>query len=114
MTHVDVNKRAEISREIKDSRESMDKASLDYLLADRRGRWFLQRMFRRCHLYGKTFCDSMNTNEMMLFEGERRVALNLRKNIMLLPGGMDALQDAEREEFETEKRFEEMLEKAGD
>lgn len=111
MKQVDVNKRAEISREIKNTRESLDRASLEYLISDRRGRWFMQRIFRSCHLYEQTFSDSDSTNEMLLFEGERRIALNIRKNIMMLPGGMDSLHDAEREEFETETHFEEMMKK---
>ena len=35
--------------------QQKDEAALKYVLADERGRWFLERLFKRCHMEASTF-----------------------------------------------------------
>lgn len=75
-----------------------DSEALRYILEDSRGRWFLMRLFDRCHMLSTTYPDEGQVNQMLIWEGERRVALNLLSNINLLgPDAVNARQLAERE-----------------
>lgn len=58
-----------------------DEIGLHYILADERGRWFLMRLFEQCHMLDTTFPDEDHTNRMLIFEGERRVAVNILDQI---------------------------------
>lgn len=61
-----------------------DGRALDYLLSDEDGRWFLMRLFERCHIFSTTYPNEGDINQMMVWEGERRVALNILGNISLM------------------------------
>lgn len=61
-----------------------DSRALDYMLSDEDGRWFLMRLFERCHIFSTTFPNEGDVNQMMVWEGERRVALNILGNINLM------------------------------
>ena len=75
-----------------------DTAALDYLLADARGRWFLMRLCERCHIHSTTYPDEDNINRMLVYEGERRIALNILANISIMgERAVEAKQLAERE-----------------
>ena len=58
-----------------------DEASLRYLLSDERGRWFLSRMLERTHIHSMAGGD---INQLLLFEGERRVGVELYDNLRML------------------------------
>lgn len=58
-----------------------DEAALRYLLSDERGRWFISRMLERCHVYGLAGGDM---SQILLFEGERRVGVELHDNLRML------------------------------
>lgn len=75
-----------------------DSEALRYILEDSRGRWFLMRLFDRCHMLSTTCPDEGQVNQMLIWEGERRVALNILSNVNLLgPDAVNARQLAERE-----------------
>ena len=75
-----------------------DPEALRYILEDSRGRWFLMRLFDRCHMLSTTYPDEGQVNQMLIWEGERRVALNILSNVNLLgPDAVNARQLAERE-----------------
>ena len=75
-----------------------DTKALQYLLESPHGRWFLMRLFDQCHMLSTTYPDEGQINQMLIWEGERRVALNIQNNInMLGPETVAFKQMAERE-----------------
>lgn len=78
-------------------REAKDEKGLRYLLADERGRWFLMRLFERCHMLDTTFPQEDHTNRMLVYEGERRVALRIQHEIMAREDIEDSMEQARRE-----------------
>jgi len=77
-----------------------DEAALRYLLADERGRWFLSRMMERSHVYESPAGD---IHQILMFEGERRVGVEIYNNLRMLAAldestkCAEELQMAERE-----------------
>lgn len=95
LTEVKVN---EMQAILDNEQAEKDAAALAYMLTDEAGRWFLMRLFERCHMLSTTFPDEGNTNQMMVWEGERRVALNILGNINLMGEKyLELKQEAERE-----------------
>ena len=96
---------------VQKKQQQKDEAALRYILEDERGRWFLERLFKRCHMEASTFGDLERTNGMMIFEGERRVALDILRNIRLLgPEGLKGKQLAETERMTFEESLKQILE----
>jgi len=60
-----------------------DEAALRFMLSDERGRWFISRMLERCHVYSMAGGDM---SQILLFEGERRVGVELYDNLRILAG----------------------------
>lgn len=52
-----------------------DEAAIRYMLADKRGRWFISRILERCHVFTPTAYNDVN--RMLIMEGERRIGLEL-------------------------------------
>ena len=100
-------KEARIIAYARQEQEKCDVASLDYLMADERGRWFLMRLMVRCHIMDSPFPDL--TNRMLIAEGERRAALTVRQNIMHMADGLAQYQQAEREYMDFQQRMEDHM-----
>ena len=77
--------------------QERDLAGLEYLLSDERGRWLVMRLFERCHMMSTTFPPTDDTGRMLIYEGERRVALGIKDNIVRDADRLQKLQLAERE-----------------
>ena len=75
-----------------------DRAALLYLLDAPEGRWFLMRMFERCHLLGGAL-PADDVNVLLIREGERRVGLHIQKLVTDDPAALSARQEAEREYY---------------
>lgn len=89
---------AELHEALEQEQVIKDTEALRYILEDHRGRWFLMRLFDRCHMLSTTYPDEGQVNQMLIWEGERRVALNILSNINLLgPDAITNRQQAERE-----------------
>lgn len=79
-----------------------DKKALRSLLATKEGRWFLIRLIERTQLYSRAYRSE--TNDLLIFEGRRRVGLELINDIADL-GEEELLrkQLAEREYINVQK-----------
>ena len=75
-----------------------DRAALLYLLDAPEGRWFLMRLFERCHLLGGVL-PADDVNVLLIREGERRVGLHIQKLVTDDPAALSARQEAEREYY---------------
>lgn len=84
----------------------MDTEAMRWILSDKRGRWFLQRMFQACQLTGNTFTGNSGT---FYNEGRRDVAVSFYQLIRmkLKEEGIRLLHQAELEMLDFEKRCEE-------
>lgn len=80
-------------------RDKLDDQGMRYLLADKRGRWFLMRLYEQCHMLDTTFTAEDHTNRMLIHEGERRVALRIQRNIAQSEDTLDAMETARREYY---------------
>lgn len=108
---MDPRREAEIMEYAQREQEKKDSESLQYLLENEKGRWFIMRLFDRCHMMSSTYPDTDHTDRMLIAEGERRAALTVKNNIMQL--GDDAVlqfQTAEREYAAWQKRMQDMME----
>lgn len=104
----------EARRLVEDKLAEDDKAALEYLMADKRGRWFFMRLCECCHILNSTFPNEGDVNRLLVYEGERRVALNILANIANL--GEKALADkqlAERE-YHAEMAYHAQILRAGE
>ena len=79
-----------------------DEAALRYMMADKRGRWYISRMMERCHVFGTTAHD--DTNRMLIMEGERRVGVELYDNLRTL-SAIDTTGICERAWREAENEY---------
>ena len=89
--------------------ESKDRAALLYLLDAPDGRWFLMRLFERCHLTGGGPFPEDNVNRLLVMEGERRVGLHIQNIITDDLVALAAKQKAESEYHALMKEIEEMI-----
>lgn len=71
-----------VIQHVESVKHEKDKDALEYLLADSRGRWFLMRLYERCHIFDSTYPDSDHIERMLVYEGERRVALDIQSNVL--------------------------------
>lgn len=91
---------AKRNEHLREEEARRDEAALRYLLSDERGRWFLSRMMERCNIYGAASGD---IHQMLIFEGGRRVGVELHDNLRMLAEFdetgqcLDQIQIAERE-----------------
>lgn len=94
----------EINRVAAESAALRDKAAIEYVMGNPHGRWFVSRLLENCHvnsMLGILREDGgmvMDTNAMLVQEGERRVGLMLRNNIAGMSDGLRLLQLMEVEE----------------
>ena len=94
----------EINRVAAESAAQRDKAAIEYVMSNPNGRWFVSRLLENCHvnsMLGIIRDDGgmvMDTNAMLVQEGERRVGLMLRNNIAGMSDGLRLLQLMEVEE----------------
>ncbi len=58
-----------------------DSEAVKYLLSDETGRWYLSRLYESCNVSGISFFDIEKTNNMLIFEGKRQVAIMVNKII---------------------------------
>lgn len=73
--------RAKRNEHLREEEARRDEAALRYLLSDERGRWFLSRMMERTGLYSVASGD---IHQQLIFEGGRRVGLELHDNLRML------------------------------
>lgn len=104
----------ELNRVLADNLIMRDEAALRYILASPDGRWFVSRLLQSCHIYsalGVYRADGtsvMDTNAMLLQEGERRVGLNIRRNILSLSDGIEVMHQMELETEAADKQMAEI------
>ena len=85
-----------------------DRAALLYLLDAPEGRWFLMRLFERCHLMGGVL-PSDDVNALLIREGERRVGLHIQKLVTDDLAALSARQEAEREYYAFMNELQELI-----
>ena len=73
-----------------------DKEALLYMLKEPEGRWFLMRLFERCHLISDAPFPEDNVHRLLIMEGERRVGLHIKN---LVTDDLAAKQQAESEYY---------------
>lgn len=73
--------RAKRNENLREEEARRDEAALRYLLSDKRGRWFLTRMMERTGIYSVASDD---IHQQLIFEGGRRVGLELHDNLRML------------------------------
>ena len=101
MEYAEMNQ--EIGRVVSENILSRDKAALGYVMSSPDGRWFVSRLLKNCHVYsalGLIRTDQsmvLDANAMMVQEGERRVGLILRQNILNIPDGASLMYRMEQE-----------------
>lgn len=101
MEYAEMNQ--EIGRVVSENILSRDKAALEYVMSSPDGRWFVSRLLKNCHVYsalGLIRTDQsmvLDANAMMVQEGERRVGLILRQNILNIPDGASLMYQMEQE-----------------
>ena len=101
MEYAEMNQ--EIGRVVSENILARDKASLKYVMSSPDGRWFVSRILKNCHVYsalGLIRTDQsmvLDANAMMVQEGERRVGLILRQNILNMPDGVNLMHQMEKE-----------------
>lgn len=101
MEYAEMNQ--EIGRVVSENILSRDKAALEYVMSSPDGRWFVSRLLKNCHVYsalGLIRTDQsmvLDANAMMVQEGERRVGLILRQNILNMPDGASLMYQMEQE-----------------
>ena len=101
MEYAEINQ--EIGRVVSENILSRDKAALEYVMSSPDGRWFVSRLLKNCHVYsalGLIRTDQsmvLDANAMMVQEGERRVGLILRQNILNMPDGASLMYQMEQE-----------------
>lgn len=94
----------EINRVAAESAALRDKAAIEYVMSNSNGRWFVSRLLENCHvnsMLGIVRDDGsmvMDTNAILVQEGERRIGLMLRNNIASMSDGLKLLQLMETEE----------------
>lgn len=79
--------------------ESKDRAALLYLLDRQEGRWFLMRLFERCHLISDAPFPEDNVHRLLIMEGERRVGLHIKNLVTDDLASLAAKQQAESEYY---------------
>lgn len=89
--------------------ESKDRAALLSLMHSAEGRWFIMRLFERCHLFGGTAFAEDNVNRLLVMEGERRVGLHIQNIITADKELLSEKQKAEREYCETLNELKAMI-----
>lgn len=101
MEYAEMNQ--EIGRVVSENILARDKAALEYVMSSPDGRWFVSRLLKNCHVYsalGLIRTDQsmvLDANAMMVQEGERRVGLILRQNILNIPDGASLMYQMEQE-----------------
>ena len=101
MEYAEMNQ--EIGRVVSENILARDKAALEYVMSSSDGRWFVSRLLKNCHVYsalGLIRTDQsmvLDANAMMVQEGERRVGLILRQNILNMPDGVNLMHQMEKE-----------------
>ena len=101
MEYAEMNQ--EIGRVVSENILARDKAALEYVMSSPDGRWFVSRLLKNCHVYstlGLIRADQsmvLDANAMMVQEGERRVGLILRQNILNMPDGASLMYQMEQE-----------------
>ena len=101
MEYAEMNQ--EIGRVVSENIRARDKASLEYVMSSPDGRWFVSRILKNCHVYsalGLIRTDQsmvLDANAMMVQEGERRVGLIRRQNILNMPDGVNLMHQMEKE-----------------
>ncbi len=101
MEYAEMNQ--EIGRVVSENILARDKAALEYVMSSPDGRWFVSRLLKNCHVYsalGLIRTDQsmvLDANAMMVQEGERRIGLILRQNILNIPDGASLMYQMEQE-----------------
>lgn len=76
-----------------------DRTALHALMAGEEGRWFLMRLFERCHMVGGGAFPEGDVHRLLMMEGERRVGLHLQNLVMADPVLLAEKQRAETEYY---------------
>lgn len=93
----------EIYKVLSENLAMKDKAAVAYVMNSSDGRWFVSRLLENCHVdsaLGVLRNDGnmvMDTNAMLVQEGERRVGLILKSNVLSLSDGLSLYHQMEAE-----------------
>ena len=93
----------EINKVLSDNVAGRDKAAISYVMESPDGRWFVARLLENCHIdsaLGLLRSDGsmvMDTNAMLVQEGERRVGLVIKENILSMGDGLSLYHQMESE-----------------
>lgn len=93
----------EINKVLSDNVAGRDKAAISYVMNSPDGRWFVARLLENCHIdsvLGLLRSDGsmvMDTNAMLVQEGERRVGLVIKENILSMGDGLSLYHQMESE-----------------
>ena len=93
----------EINKVLSDNVAGRDKAAISYVMNSPDGRWFVARLLENCHVdsaLGLLRSDGsvvMDTNAMLVQEGERRVGLVIKENILSMGDGLSLYHQMEAE-----------------
>ncbi len=93
----------EINKVLSDNVAGRDKAAISYVMESPDGRWFVSRLLENCHIdsaLGLLRSDGsmvMDTNAMLVQEGERRVGLVIKENILSMGDGLSLYYQMESE-----------------
>lgn len=74
-----------------------DRTALLHLLDTVEGRWFLMRLFERCHLVKNTSFLTSDLKDLLVKEGERRVGMYIESILTQNAALLAAKQKAETE-----------------
>lgn len=80
-----------------------DKNALEFIMGSPEGRWFIGRLLDNCHIYSPMSEDRLHINE-----GERRIGLLVRNNIMAMDNGLNLFHQMEEEMAQVAKIHEQI------
>lgn len=82
-----------------------DKNALKFIMESAEGRWFIGRLLDNCHIF-----TPMNEKQLEISEGERRIGLIIRHNIMSMSDGLVLYHKLEEEKAMVEALHEQIRE----
>lgn len=74
-----------------------DEEAMKFIMENEQGRWFIGRLLENCHINSPMGADSLPMQE-----GERRIGLLVRNNIMAMNGGLALMHKLEDERAQVE------------
>lgn len=88
--------------------QEKDEQSLDFVMSNEHGRWFVSRLLDRCSILSSM--PTSNTNDLLIFEGKRRIGLEIMVAIQS-QGLVEQRQQGEKEYADTIRKIDEWRKK---